>query len=59
MSRCVDCGKENEGFICAHCLAKRASKIGKGAKKVGGFILAAAPAVITLIVTKGKGNPKA
>ncbi len=59
MSRCLDCGKEDDGILCAHCLAKRASKVGNGAKKVSGLLLAAAPALITMIVTKRIGKPKA
>jgi hypothetical protein len=58
MSKCIACGKENDGIVCSHCLAKTASKVGNGAKKVGGFLLAVAPSLILLIATKGKGKPK-
>jgi hypothetical protein len=58
MSRCLDCGKEDDGILCAHCLAKRASKVGNGAKKVRGLLLALAPTIVTMIVAKHNGKPK-
>lgn len=58
MSKCLACGKEDDGIVCSHCLAKTASKVGKGAKKAGGFLLAVVPTVIVLIATKGKDKPK-
>jgi hypothetical protein len=39
MSKCITCGKEDDGIICSHCLTKGASMFGKGLKKVGGFLV--------------------
>lgn len=58
MSKCIDCGKENDGIICSHCLAKGASQVGNGVKKVGGFLLAVVPTVITFILAR-RGKPRA
>jgi|LGVF01.2.fsa_nt_gb rRNA processing protein Gar1 len=58
MAKCVICGKENDGFICSHCLAKGASNVGNGVKKVGKILSVVGPMVFTYVLTKGKGRPK-
>jgi len=58
MSKCLACGKENDGIVCTHCLAKTATKVGNGAKKARGVLLAVLPTVLVLIATRGKGKPK-
>ena len=58
---CIFCGKENDGRICSHCIAKKGTKIGNGVKKVGGFLLtvsAIVTSVVAVVATKGKFKPK-
>lgn len=56
MSKCLKCGKENEGVVCSHCLAKTTSSIGNFVKKAGALALAIVPIVTPFILNKNKGN---
>lgn len=55
--QCIKCGRDDDGFICKHCLSKGASTMGNLMKKVGGSVLKVAPIGIFFINrVKGKSD---